>query len=199
MTEKNYNAQQRESKTMKKQENIQKAEPKANAVEIKKEEKVEDKKETKTEDKKVEAKKQVQKIKKDEAVVNGVGLPISTLDSVFISKFIKGKTIDKAIADLEEVLKFRRAIPMTGEIPHRKGKGMMSGRYPIKPITYFIKMLKSLKANAIVNGIEEPIIVESISNKAYQPYGRFGSVRKKRSHVKIRVVEKNKLIKGKKK
>lgn len=188
MTEKNYNPQQKDSKTMKKQENVQKMEQKTKVVETKKE----DKKEIKIEDKKTE-KKQVQKIKKDEAIVNGLDLPISTIDSMFICRFIKGKTIDKAIADLEEVLKFKRAIPMSGEVPHRKGKGMMSGRYPIKPVSYFIRMLKDLKANANVNGVEEPIIVEAIPNKAYQPFGRFGAVRRKRSHVKIKAVEKNKL------
>ena len=179
MTEKNYNPEQKQMKTMKKQES---AVPKVEGAPVKKEDRVEEKKET--------AKKEAKKIKKDEAVVNGISLPISTKTSVAICKFIKGKTIDKAIADLEEVLNFKRVIPMTGEIPHKKGKGIMSGRYPIKAIGYFIKMLRNLQANAVVNGIEEGIIVEAIPNRASLPYGRFGSIRRKRTHVKIKVMEK---------
>ena len=197
MTEKDYNSQQRESKTMKKQQNVQKAEQKAKVVETKKtkEEQITD---SKIEEKKPIEKKKVEIVKKDESIVNGVSLPISTKDSVEICRFIKGKKIDKAIEDLEDVLKFKKAIPMRGEIPHRKGKGMMSGRYPLKPVTYFIKMLKNLKANSNVNGIEEPIISEAIPNKASRPYGRFGAIKRKRTHVKIKTIEKSKLQEKKK-
>jgi ribosomal protein L22 len=199
MTEKNYNPEQKQMKTMKKQEM---AEQKAEAL-VKKEEKIEEKKEeTKVEqkeEKKEITKKQEKKIaKKNEAIVNGVSLPISTKTSAAICKFIKGKTIEKAITDLNEVLKFKRVIPMTGEIPHKKGKGVMSGRYPLKAIGYFIRMLKNLQANAAVNGLEEPVIVEAIPNRASLPYGRFGSIRRKRTHVKIKVAEKNKLKEKKK-
>jgi ribosomal protein L22 len=194
MTEKNYNQQQQTMKTMQKQEVA--ATQKIESAPVKKEEKEtsEDKKieEAKTEEKK-EEKKTIRKkeiVKKDEAVVNGVSLPISTKDSVAVCRFIKGKTIEKAIADLEEVLKFKKAIPMKGEIPHRKGKGMMSGRYPVKPVENFIIMLKNLRANAIVNGLEEGIITEAVPNRASRPYGRFGSIKRKRTHVRIRVAEK---------
>lgn len=158
--------------------------------------KVEEKVEGKIKEKKKEEKKVV-KVKKTEAVVNGKSIPISTLDGMFICKFIKKKTIEKAIADLEMVLKFKKAIPMKGEIPHRKGK-IMSGRYPLNAVGYFIRLLKSLQSNANANGMDEPIIVEAIANKAYQPFGRFGTIRRKRTHIKIKVMEK-KLISKKKK
>ncbi len=192
MTEKNYNPEQKGNKSMKKQ---QKAEQKKEIVDAKK---VEDKKEKTEKEEVKEEKKPVQKkekVKKDEAIVNGIRLPISTKDSVEICRFIRKKTIDKAISDLEEVLKFKRAIPMRGEIPHRKGKGMMSGRYLTKAVGHFLKLLKTLKANANVNGLEEPIIIEAIPNKAARPYGRFGSIKRKRTHVKIKVIEKSKLKK----
>ncbi len=197
MTEKNYNPQQKDSKTMNKQQNVNpKTEQKPNIIETKKHE---DKKtETKVEEKKTD-KKIVQKVKKTEAIVNGISLPISTKDSVAICKFIRGKSIDRALVDLELVLKFKKAIPITGDIPHRKGKGMMSGRYMTKPVEHFISLLKDLKANSNVNGVDEPIIVEAVPNRASRPYGRFGAVKRKRTHVKIRVVEKSKLIGGKKK
>lgn len=143
-----------------------------------------------------EQKKPIQKkekIKKTEAVVNGKSVPISTLDSIYICTFIKKKTIPRAIEELEEVLAFKRAIPMKGEIPHRKGK-IMSGRYPIESVKQFIKLLKNLQANANVNGMDAPVIIEAIANQAYRPFGRFGRVRRKRTHIKIKAVEK-KLLK----
>jgi len=166
----------------------------------KKEETKPEEKETKVEQKEEKKEKKQEKkiVKKDEAVVRGVSLPISTKTSAAICKFIRGKRIERAIADLEEVLKFKRVIPMTGEIPHKKGKGIMSGRYPIRAIGYFIKMLKNLQANAIVNGLEEGIIIEAIPNRASQPYGRGGAIRRKRTHVKIKVAEKKLISKEKK-
>ncbi len=194
MTEKNYNPQQKAAKTMNKQQKA--AETKIETAPVKKEEtKIEEKKEDKKEKKQPVQKKE--RVKKDEAVVNGISLPISTKDSVAVCKFIKGKTIDKAIADLEEVLKFKKAIPMKGEIPHRKGKGIMSGRYPVKPVTHFIIMLKNLRANANMNGLDEPVISEAVPNRASRPYGRFGSIKRKRTHVRIKVLEK-KMKEGKK-
>ena len=97
----------------------------------------------------------------------------------------------------------KKAIPMSGEIPHRKGK-IMSGRYMTKSVGYFIRLLKNLKANANSNGLEEPIISEAIPNRASRPYGRFGAVKRKRTHIFIKAIEKKKIVelkksKGKKK
>jgi ribosomal protein L22 len=86
---------------------------------------------------------------------------------------------------------------MKGEIPHRKGKGIMSGRYPRNAAEHFIKLLKTLKGNSNVNGIEEPIIVEAFANLGERPFGKFGAVRRKRTH--IRIVAKNKAKKQEKK
>lgn len=218
MTEKDYNPQQRTEKMMKKQQNVnKKTEQKSNVAEAKKhDEKIQKAeplanssltsqiKETKVEDKKIEKKtekkveeKQTKKpvVKKTEASVNGVDLHISTKDSVAICRFIKGKKIDRAIFDLEQVLLYKKAIPMKGEIPHRKGKGMMSGRYPKNAAICFIKLLKSLLANA--NELEDPIITEAIANLASRPFGRFGRIRKKRSHIKIIMKEKRFILKNK--
>jgi len=125
--------------------------------------KAEDKKETKEEKKKAEKKPVV---KKEEAVACGKE-KISTKQSMAICQFIKGKTCDEAVKDLEAVMKMKRAIPFKDsvEMPHRKGK-MMAGRYPIKASAYFIKLIKTLKANGIVNGIENGKIVFACPNRA---------------------------------
>jgi hypothetical protein len=53
-------------------------------------------------------------------------------------------------------------------------------------------MLKNLKANANMNEMEEPIITEAVPNRASRPYGR-GGMKRKRTHIFIKVVEKKKL------
>jgi len=149
------------------------------------------KNEKKTETKPEEKKKKIITkpiVKKTEAVVNGKNVVISTKYAIAICRFIKGKKIEDAISDLEKVLVFKKPVPMKGEIPHRKGK-IMSGRFPQNATKEFIKMLKTLKANANVNGLEEPIISEAIANFASRPYGRFGRVKRKRTHIFIKVKE----------
>lgn len=117
---------------------------------------IEEKKEpapVQAEEKKEKPKKEVVKLKKEEAVARGVSLPISKKHSMYISKFIKNKKIDQAIADLTKVISFKKPVPYKGEIPHRKGRGIMSGRYPINASKYFINLLKALKGNSLVNGL----------------------------------------------
>ena len=141
--------------------------------------------EKKEEKLKAEKKTLQEKKKKTEAIVMAQNIPISTKHSAAICRFIKNKKIDSAISDLEAVLKFKKVVPMRGEIPHRHGKGMMSGRFPKKASENFIKLLKSLKANSDYNGLEDPIIVEAVANIGERPFGRFGAVRKKRTHIKL--------------
>ena len=129
------------------------------------------------------------KEKRTEAVVNSHSLPISTKHSVAVCKFIKNKKIETAIADLQQVIVKKKAVPMKGEIPHRKGR-IMSGRFPKKAAERFIKVLKTLAANANVNGLNNPVISEAIANLAQRPRGKAGRVKRKRTHVKIVAREK---------
>ena len=213
MTEKNYNPNQKENKAMKKQEKIEKQKPvienpKKELTNKKINEPVDQVKSNKPSEPKVSEqskpekkeeikKKETPKIKKTEAIVNAFNLPISTKDSVAICKFIKRKKIENAIAGLEQVIAHKKAVPMKGEIPHRKGKGMMSGRYPKKATEYFIKLLRSLLANANSNELNNPLIIEAVANIGSRPFGKFGRVRKKRTNIKIKAKEK--LNKNKKK
>lgn len=197
MTEKNYNPEQKQRKSMKRQEKSVKQKPAAEAVkketkEIEKKTEIKKDKEEiaverKSETKEVKEKKQ-EKQKKTEASVKGISLPLSTKISGGICRFIKKKNIQRAISELEDVLKFKRAVPMKGEVAHRKGK-IMAGKYPKKAVTYFIKLLKSLQANANFNELNEPVVTEAFANIAYRPYGKFGRVRRKRTHVLIKARE----------
>ncbi len=132
------------------------------------------------------------KAKKTEAVVHGKDLPLSKKHCIAICDMIRGKRIEKAILMLEEVIKMKKAVPMKGEIPHRKGK-IMSGRYPINATKSFIKLLRQLSANATNNEMEiENGIIECKADRAARPYKRFGSMRFKRTHLTLRLVIKDK-------
>ena len=163
-----------------------------------------------TEEKKPEEKKKIEDFqvsqskkkkdvpKKSEVFVNVNSLPMSTKTAMAICRFIKGKEIQSAINDLELVVAKRKAIPMKGEIPHRKGD-MMSGRYPKNASEIFIKLLKSLNSNATYLSVENPIISEAIPNNASRPFGKFGAVRKKRTHMILKATSKKKKSEEKKK
>lgn len=146
--------------------------------------KLEDKKEeVKLEDKKEEKAKKIEqkKVKRDKASVQGLNIGISTKHAIFICRMIKGKRIEEAIPLLEKVIAKKVFVPMTGELPSRRGG--IPGRYPLNASREFIKLLKSLNANAAVNGIDNPYIETAIANLAPRPFRRFGSRRFKKTHV----------------
>ena len=150
------------------------------------EEKQEKKEEQKKESKK-ESLKQT-KEKKEEAVARGLSLHVSKKQCMYICRFIKNKSIDKAILDLEQVIKLKRAIPFKGEIPHRKG--MMSGRYPVKASKLFINLLKGLKGNVSVNNLDldKTVIYFASANWASRPLRREGR-KAKRTSVTLKARE----------
>jgi len=157
-------------------------------VETKQEIKPEEKKQDqKVEEKKPEKKKEEIK-KKDYAIVNGNDLPISTKESMDVCSMIRGKTIETALKMLEEVIAFKRVVKMNKrEVPHQKGKGVMAGRYPINASNEFIRLLKQLNANAIVNGLEiEKCKIFCKANFASRPYKR-GGAKFKRTHVTLKL------------
>ena len=120
----------------------EKIETKEEVQEEKKETKVEEKvskKETKTEKKPMEVK---------EVVVRAKDASVSKKHSMAICNFIKHRKIDYSINFLQDVVKMKKAVPMKGEIPHRKGIG--SGRYPVKAASFFINLLNMIFICVIV-------------------------------------------------
>ena len=109
---------------------------------------------------------------------------------MYICSFIKNKKIDDAMKDLGEVILMKRAVPFKGEIPHRKGRGMMSGRYPVKAAGLFINLLKSLKGNVLVNGmdLDKTRIKIASANWAARPM-RSNRREGKRTHVVLKARE----------
>ncbi|MFH1500701.1 MAG: uL22 family ribosomal protein [archaeon] len=134
----------------------------------------------KKEEKKPKKKKE-ETIKKDEAIARGRDLKISTKHSIAICRFIKNKSPDQAIENLKKVVNKKLAVPMKGEIPHRKG--IERGRYPLRASQAFIKLISALSANSTVNGLESPTIKVATANQASKPSKRFGSMKFKRTHI----------------
>ncbi len=172
-----------EKKQAKQEEKKEAMEKKAEKIE---EPKVEQKAEA--EKKPAEKKEEKQRVKKEEAIARGLNLHASLKHLMAISRFIKGKTIDSAVADLEDVLKMKKVVPFKGEIPHRKG--MMSGRYPINASKQIINILKGLKGNAIINGLEleKTIITFASANWDSRP-AKKGGARFKRSNILLKARE----------
>lgn len=187
MAEENKKPKMEEKKMEKKQE-TKAAESKANVASenVKPVESKEEKKEEKKETKKTET----PKVKKTEAIAYGISLVASKKHCMYICNFIKGKKIDDAISMLQDVIKYKRAVPFKGEIPHRRGVGMMSGRYPINASKIFINILKGLKGNAIVNGmdLDRTFISYGSPSWASRP-SRKGGVSAKRTNLLIKAKE----------
>jgi len=125
------------------------------------------------------------------ATVNAKFLPISKKHSIAICRAIKGKTAKEAIEMLEKVAKKKKAIKFTGEIPHRKGEGMMSGRYPVNASKVFMKLIKGLVANANVKGIDAEKSTISAKADDAGKHMRAGRKRRKfkRCHVTLQMRE----------
>ncbi len=220
MTEKDYNPEQKNAKAIKQQAKAEKI--KSGIVKAPIEEKVEVNKDIKTEEKSTAEKTKKEKVvaptpkgvprdiskevstkgkkapAKTEVAVNAKSVPVSTKYAINICRFIKNKSIAKAMEDLEEVIKMRRAVPMRGEHAHKKSvKGLASGagRYPVDAAKHFIVILKSLRGNANNHDLENPIITTAMANQASTPFGRFGRWSRKRTHVTLRAKSKKDLKK----
>jgi large subunit ribosomal protein L22 len=173
------------------QKKPQQVNPEIKKEEIKQEIKTEQKVETKPEVKKVEPKDRI-------ARVYFKNIPISTKHSMDLCRFIKNKNPTKSIQLLEQVLNQRIALPMRGEIPHRKGKigKNPQGRYPTKSTKYFIKALKNLIANAKVKtmDVEKLNVYLAKADFASRPVRAtrlgFGPKKFKRTHFIIEAKEK---------
>ena len=138
-------------------------------------------------------KKKAKVVVKEKAIANGFSLRISLKHSVAICKVLIGKNPDDAIKRLEDVVSKKRSIPMSKlEVAHQKGKGISGAKYPKNACLSIIEIIKQVKANAVVNGIENPVISIAKSNKASAPF-RKGGRKAKRTHIYLEVADKTKL------
>ncbi len=74
-----------------------------------------------------------------------------------IAVHIKGMSIEKARDYLTSVVHKERAVPFRRfkeQVGHRSDPGVMSGRYPQKAATEFIKLIDNLESNAEYKGMD---------------------------------------------
>jgi large subunit ribosomal protein L22 len=70
---------------------------------------------------------------------------------------IKGMSIETARDYLQDVIRLKRAVPFrryNNEVGHKSDTGVMSGRYPQKAATEFVKLLDNLESNAEYRGMD---------------------------------------------
>ncbi|MBU2523530.1 MAG: 50S ribosomal protein L22 [Nanoarchaeota archaeon] len=120
-----------------------------------------------------------------EIVVRASDASISMKHSMAICNFIKGRKINYSIKFLEDVIALKKAVPMKGEIPHRKNIG--AGRYPVKAAGFFIKLLKNLKTNAATRNLDvDKLMIHAKADRAPRPRKPGKYHRKfKRTHLEI--------------
>ena len=144
------------------------------------------KEEKKTEAKKTEKKETVKAAPTvTQVVTRSSDAGISMKHAMAICNFIKGRKIDFSIKFLEDVVAMKKAVPMKGEIPHRKNIG--PGRYPVKASKHFIGMLKNLKAVATANNLDaDKLIIHARADRASRARkpGKYHRIFK-RTHVEI--------------
>jgi len=140
--------------------------------------------ETKKENKKHEEKKS----KKDFAMVYGSDLPMGMKPASAICNMIRGRTVEDAIRILGEVQKFKRTVKMGRmEAAHQKGRGVAGGKFPIKACGDFIRMVKQLNANAMVNEMPiEACVIFCKADNASRPY-KSGGRKFKRANVLLKL------------
>lgn len=128
--------------------------------------------------------------KKDFAIARGLSLRISPKYSIFVCRMIKGKTPDQAVSLLRDVIEGKRPVHMRPlEVPHQKGKGVSGAKFPKNVCREIIPIINQARANALVVGIEEPIITIAKSDRAPAPFRR-GGRKAKRTHIFIEVRDK---------
>lgn len=127
------------------------------------------------------------------AMARGLNLPISTKQSVHISKCLRYKTTSYAAQFLQEVMDLQRAVPFktsNKDMGHKPG--MAAGRYPLKAAKEFLRLVKTVEANAQVKGLDTANlkITKMVANKAsVSSTGGRQRHAKKRTHLEIVVME----------
>jgi ribosomal protein L22 len=173
------------------EENKQKTEMKEEQKKTEEKASAPEKKETKKEEKK-------EVVKKEMVTAKAFSARVSHKYSFAICKMIRGKTPERAIEMLENVIKKKQPVKMPQrEVAHQKGKGIAGAKFPLNAAKAFIPLVVQLNANAHALGVENPVISIAMANKAAKVY-RKGGKEAKRTHIVLEAVSKNKFTKNKK-
>ena len=116
------------------------------------------------------------------AAARGTGLNISPKAAREVCKALKGMDLEKAKNYLGRVIKMDQAVPFKrhdGKVGHRRGKGMSTGRYPVKTAAAILKVIESAGNNgeAIHIDIENWIILHIATSRGTSFESRFPRAR----------------------
>ena len=103
---------------------------------------------------------------KEVGKAKGANLKISLKKSVETLSAIKGMKVDNAISFLEDVVEQKRPVPykrFNREVPHKKGKGIAAGGYPVAVAKQILVLLRNAKKNAEELEISDTLYVISAS------------------------------------
>lgn len=136
-----------------------------------------------------------------------VNARISFKKSVEVARALTGKKVSVAkryledVAKQEQVVEYRR---FNTEMPHKKGKGIMAGGFPVNVAKQFLLVLKNVEKNAENLELGEADELRIVSASARQGTGRYKMSRMsgrkmKSTHVEIIVAQDEKKNKPAKK
>ena len=116
------------------------------------------------------------------AAARGTGLNISPKAAREVCKAIKGMDLEKAKSYLERVIEMNQAVPFKrhdGKVGHRRGKGISTGRYPVKTAAAILKVIESAGNNgeAIHIDIENWRILHIATSRGTRFESRFPRAR----------------------
>lgn len=125
----------------------------------------------------------------------GSNLEISFKKTVEITNYLRGKKLNFAISFLEKVIEKKAVVPFVKfkkDMPHKVGRGISAGGYPIKTAMEVLKLLKAVRKNAEEKEISDNLVIVSISarqgTKRYH-YGRYSGRAMKSTNVEVFVGE----------
>lgn len=120
---------------------------------------------------------------------------ISMKKSVEVAREIQGKKLSVAIAFLERVVEEKQIVQFrryNTEMPHKRGKGVMSGGYPVNVAKQFLLVLHNAKKNAENLNLGEELKVISASarqgNSRYK-MSRLSGRKMKSTNVEVIVAQ----------
>jgi len=116
------------------------------------------------------------------AAARGTGLNISPKAAREVCKALKGMDLEKAKNYLGRVIEMDQAVPFKrhdGKVGHRRGKGMSTGRYPVKTAAAILKVIESAGNNgeAIHIDIENWRILHIATSRGVSVESRFPRAR----------------------
>ncbi len=82
---------------------------------------------------------------------------VSPKDARELAVYLKGKSIDRARAELQEVISMKRLVPFRRynlKMAHHVVDGFRTGKYPIKAAKLYLKLLDNIESVADFKGLE---------------------------------------------